>query len=569
MTYSIELETFVSELMNLTEPIHILKQSISKIEALANIAVNLVDDERKRHYNDHFKTLERYCINSRTRIGRAFASKHGKKLASICGDGSLIYEKSNLSKLMDYASRIEPERSSTQVKLLSDYSPWLASYRARSGDGILVEIPGQFNQVRGPIRIEDLVKISGFSPSILVMSSLRMPKKLTFIGSDENEYHFLVKGGEDLRLDQRVQQMFTIMNSILTSNSVCQKLKTSIKTYTVVPLSTKLGIIEWLPDTKPLRGCMGEDPAFVVDYKRATEIFTMELNNIKTNIKSKDTCSAYWEMFKMKPESVKRHLEKLWGSMKQPYLRKFYVGLAAFPESFIRLRAEFSKSLAALSISSYLLGIGDRHAENFLIELRSGRIIGIDFGHAFGSATEVLPVPELVPFRLTRQIELLLSPLGSAVLLQGAMVKIMTAFRENQHRLLTFLNIFVTEPLCEWKRFEQSSKIKILDSQNEPEYMDGGINPGDWYPQEKISIIKQKLEGINPCYLTAKEMELGHAEKPLFSEARLVLMGVPGRKRYETLRICPTVQDQVECLLDQATDPSILGRAYVGWAPWC
>ena len=33
----------------------------------------------------------------------------------------------------------------------------------------------------------------------------------------------------------------------------------------------------------------------------------------------------------------------------------------------------------------------------------SGGVVGIDFGHAFGTATQFLPIPELVPFRLTAQ----------------------------------------------------------------------------------------------------------------------------------------------------------------------
>jgi DNA-dependent protein kinase catalytic subunit len=32
----------------------------------------------------------------------------------------------------------------------------------------------------------------------------------------------------------------------------------------------------------------------------------------------------------------------------------------------------------------------------------SGGLIGIDFGHAFGSATQFLGIPELMPFRMTR-----------------------------------------------------------------------------------------------------------------------------------------------------------------------
>ena len=37
----------------------------------------------------------------------------------------------------------------------------------------------------------------------------------------------------------------------------------------------------------------------------------------------------------------------------------------------------------------YVLGIGDRHLSNFMVDLHSGGAIGIDFGHAFGTATQV------------------------------------------------------------------------------------------------------------------------------------------------------------------------------------
>ncbi|CAF4594258.1 unnamed protein product, partial [Rotaria sp. Silwood2] len=46
-------------------------------------------------------------------------------------------------------------------------------------------------------------------------------------------------------------------------------------------------------------------------------------------------------------------------------------------------------------------GIGDRHQSNFLIDTSSGQVIGIDIGSAFNAATIHLPVPELIPIRLT------------------------------------------------------------------------------------------------------------------------------------------------------------------------
>lgn len=39
------------------------------------------------------------------------------------------------------------------------------------------------------------------------MSSIRKPKRIIIRGDDEKDYMFLVKGGEDLRLDQRIEQV--------------------------------------------------------------------------------------------------------------------------------------------------------------------------------------------------------------------------------------------------------------------------------------------------------------------------------------------------------------------------
>lgn len=57
--------------------------------------------------------------------------------------------------------------------------------------------------------------------------------------------------------------------------------------------------------------------------------------------------------------------------------------------------------MATFSIASYLIGVGDRHLENFLVDTTDGEVFGIDFGIAFGSGTQ-LALPELMPFRLTQ-----------------------------------------------------------------------------------------------------------------------------------------------------------------------
>ena len=44
--------------------------------------------------------------------------------------------------------------------------------------------------------------------------------------------------------------------------------------------------------------------------------------------------------------------------------------------------------------NSYILGIGDRHLQNMLVSLATGKSIAIDFGYSFGSAFS-LPIPEI------------------------------------------------------------------------------------------------------------------------------------------------------------------------------
>ena len=49
---------------------------------------------------------------------------------------------------------------------------------------------------------------------------------------------FLVKGGEDLRLDQRIEQLFDTMNDIFDADPACCQRSIRIRSYAVVPMGT-------------------------------------------------------------------------------------------------------------------------------------------------------------------------------------------------------------------------------------------------------------------------------------------------------------------------------------------
>lgn len=63
--------------------------------------------------------------------------------------------------------------------------------------------------------------------------------------------------------------------------------------------------------------------------------------------------------------------------------------MSTTPEALLSLRSHFASTHALLCISHWILGIGDRHLSNFMISTETGGLVGIDFGHAFGSATQV------------------------------------------------------------------------------------------------------------------------------------------------------------------------------------
>ena len=71
------------------------------------------------------------------------------------------------------------------------------------------------------------------------MPSIRRPKKIIIRGNDEKDYPFLVKGGEDLRQDQRIEQLFGIMNQVLSEDANCKQRKLTLRTYQVVPMTPR------------------------------------------------------------------------------------------------------------------------------------------------------------------------------------------------------------------------------------------------------------------------------------------------------------------------------------------
>ena len=76
-----------------------------------------------------------------------------------------------------------------------------------------------------------------------------------------------------------------------------------------------------------------------------------------------------------------------------------------FPTPVVRFNARlnYARSLAIWSMVGALMGLGDRHGDNIILHVNSMKVSHIDFDCIFEKGF-TLPVAEIVPFRLTRNI---------------------------------------------------------------------------------------------------------------------------------------------------------------------
>ena len=195
-------------------------------------------------------------------------------------------------------------------------------------------------------------------------------------------------------------------------------------------------------------------------------------------------------------------------------------------------------SLAAFNAAAYLLGIGDRHLDNFLIDAKSGNFIGIDFGYSFGMGA-LLPVPEIAPTRLTPAFQGVVKPDRYANLFACGI----RACRHIAEELLGICEVFAKEPLLEWDSGKEASALS---------------------PEVRLSILKKKLNGESPSAVLLEE--LGY-NKNDWVKAMLAKEVNWIRKMLGLDATGLSAEKQAEEVIRLSTDRNILGRGWQGWSP--
>jgi FKBP12-rapamycin complex-associated protein len=244
-------------------------------------------------------------------------------------------------------------------------------------------VPGTY-QVGKPI-----IRIMSFDPVSTVIQSKQRPRKLEMKGSDGKTHMHILKGREDIRQDERVMQLFGLVNTLLTHDAESRKRHLNIQRYAAIPLSTQSGLLGYVQNSDTLH-------VLIREYRESRKILLNIEHRIMLQMAPDYDCLTLMQ----KVEVFGYALDNTTG---QDLYRVLWLKSKS-SESWLDRRTNYTRSLAVMSMVGYILGLGDRHPSNLMLDKITGKIIHVDFGDCFEVAMHREKYPERVPFRLTRML---------------------------------------------------------------------------------------------------------------------------------------------------------------------
>ncbi|XP_064091213.1 serine/threonine-protein kinase mTOR-like [Macrobrachium nipponense] len=398
-----------------------------------------------------------------------------------------------------------------------------------------------------------VICIAQVQSSLQVLTSKQRPRKLFIRGSHGKDFGFLLKGHEDLRQDERVMQLFGLVNTLLISNPDTFRRNLTIQRFAVIPLSTNSGLIGWVPHCDTLH-------ALIRDWREKKKI----LLNIEHRIMMRMAQDLDHLTLMQKVEVFEHALEHTQGDD----LARLLWFKSPSSEVWFDRRTNYTRSLAVMSMVGYVLGLGDRHPSNLMLDQLSGKIIHIDFGDCFEVAMTREKFPEKIPFRLTRMLINAMEVTGIDGTYRMTCESVMGLIRRNKDSLMAMLEAFVYDPLLNWRLMEHTqprSKRSVVG-----ESISGGRVGTTETPQTPIM---EATSSTAPLGSHTKKVELREdlgTSEALNKRAVAIINRV--RDKLTGRDFCHDepldVHKQVELLIAQATSHENLCQCYIGWCPF-
>ena len=113
----------------------------------------------------------------------------------------------------------------------------------------------------------------------------------------------------------------------------------------------------------------------------------------------------------------------------------------------------------------YILGLGDRHPSNIMLERQTGKIVHIDFGDCFEIAMRREKFPERIPFRLTRMLTKAMEVSGIEGNFRTTCENTMRVMRDNKESILAIMEAFVYDPLISFRLLNPKMLQQMKDKE--------------------------------------------------------------------------------------------------------
>ncbi|KAI0343274.1 hypothetical protein BDW22DRAFT_1329401 [Trametopsis cervina] len=369
-------------------------------------------------------------------------------------------------------------------------------------------------------RYENNVWIKAYESTFDIAGGVNLPKICRCVGSDGKKYKQLFKGegNDDIRQDAVMEQVFDLVNVVLRHDRETIRRNLRIRGYRVIPLAAQAGVLEFVENTMPLQAWI---PKAHLQY-RPSDIkppdFYKQMVELRDSYGTPDNVNSDAMAAKF------RELRKRF----KPVMRHYFTERTRDPSSWFRMRLCYARSVATTSIVGHVIGLGDRHLSNILLDNDNGEIVHIDLGIAFEQGT-LLPVKERVPFRLTADMVDGLGTTGTQGVFQRCAEETLRVLRERSDVILTVLEVFKHDPLHSWlARDAEESK----------------------QPDEAGEVLKHFF-GFNVNTSTG------------IDEAADRALNAVTRKLDKSLSVEFTVNE----LIAEATDEVNLSNMYMGWSP--
>ncbi|KAG5647810.1 hypothetical protein DXG03_007732 [Asterophora parasitica] len=374
------------------------------------------------------------------------------------------------------------------------------------------------------MQYSDCPWIDHFETSFKVANGNGVPKITDCIGTNGVTYKQLFKGegGDDLRQDAVMEQVFSLVNDILHHDTDTRRRLLNVRDYRVIPLTPQAGVLEFVGDTLPLNGWLPLAHSRYHPNDLPHKAIYPALQKAREEHEDLTQKVAAFEALQKKVRPVMRH---------------FFTEKHKIPMAWFAMRLNYTRSVATTSIVGHVLGLGDRHISNILIDNVSGQLVHIDLGIAFDQG-RLLPVPELVPFRMTRDMIDGMGMSGTAGVFQRCAEETLRVLRDGSEVVMTVLEVFKHDPLHSWHVHLTASETKIKRVQ-------GGAS---------ASTTNTARPGID----IGIDMSSGSAE-----EAADRALSSVARKLDKSL----SVQTVVNQLVTEATDTRNLAQIFHGWGP--